>query len=320
MRKNSRFILIIVSIIIISLIACSFINVEKSREIKIKGNFFSVLQTVNSPASWRNWKVSLKEACTKNPSTYTVTVDSASGSFSIHCRLHSFYVHKLTPVSFEVKEITGKDTLFYNISILSTLLPDYTNVVITTRVNLLNYLFSSPGKTRAFSTATDLKSFMENPAAYYGYSFNIEETIDTVVVVKEKIVAKKNWRMELSSLYKSLSSFIERNHLKIMQPKIVSFKSISNDSVQMRAGIPVNHVAPEIDDIKCLKMPKAHILVGEYNGVYNQRRSLSRAMEKYIRNHSLDEIALPYEKYLDNTIPGTDTSVVRIKMYYPILN
>ncbi len=312
--------MIVVSGIIVSLVLSLLIDVKQSQEIKIEGNFFNVLEELNAPADWKNWQVLLQLDYTKSPSLYHVTGDSASRSFSIKSSGHSFYIQKLSPVSFEVKQVTKGDTLFYNISVLSTVLPGYTNLLTTTSVNLFTYLFFKRERNQAFSTAADLKSFIENSKAYYGYSFTVEKTIDTVVVVKETNVAKNSWHHQLSSIYKSLYSFIDRNHLMIMQPKIVSFKSISNDSFQIRAGIPVNKVSPENDDIKCLKMPKGHILVGEYNGPYDKRRSLSTAMEKYIRNHSLDEIAVPYEKYLNDSIPETDTSVVSIKMYYPILN
>jgi len=320
MRKKSALLLIVVSVIIVSLVLGFFITVKESRVIKIKGNFFNVLAELNSPEDWRNWQGLLKQDYTKDPSLYEVNGDSSSPGFYIKTSDHSFYVQKLSAVSFDVKEVTNEDTLFYNISVLSTVLPTYTNLVTTTRVNLFDYLLFNHSDSNAFSTANYLKSFIENPSAYYGYSFTIEKTIDTVVVVKETIVAKRNWQQELSSLYKSLYSFIDRNHLKIMQPKIVSFKPISIDSFRIRAGIPVNKVAPEIDNIRCLKMPKANILVGEYQGRYDKRTSLSTAMEKYIRDHSLDEIALPYEKFLNDSIPETDTSIVTIKMYYPVLN
>ncbi|HEU5054153.1 MAG TPA: hypothetical protein VFT78_13630 [Hanamia sp.] len=199
-------------------------------------------------------------------------------------------------------------------------MPDYTNILTTTRVNILAYLFLRHDNTRAFSTASDLKAFIENPMTYYGYSLTIEKTIDTVVVVKDIVTEAANWRPALSSIYSKLLIFINSNHLKVMQPKIVSFKPISKDSLEIRAGIPVNKVAGETSDIKFLKMPKGDMLVGEYVGPYNKRNSLSSAMEKYMSNHSLNEVAVPYEKFLNNEIPATDTSEVSIKMYYPILN
>ncbi len=320
MRKNSRLFFVVASVIIVFLIVSLFIPVREKQEIKIEANFFNVLEQLNSPGNWKNWQVSLKDSDTMALSSIHIMVDSLSDRFFIESASHSFYVQKLSPVSFEIKEINNKDTLFYNIYVLSTIFPKHTNVVTTTQVNLLNYLFSNHSKTRAFSTATRLKYFMENPTAYYGYTFKIEKTIDTVVVVKETISAKKDWRKKLSLVYKSLDSFIDRNCLKIMQPKIVSFKSVSNDSIKIRAGIPVNQVAPEMDNIKCLKMPKAHILVGQYKGAYDKRSSLSSAMEQYIQNNSLDIIAVPYEKFLNDSIPETDTSIVNIKMYYPILD
>lgn len=320
MRKNYRLFFVVASLLIVFLIVGLFIPVREKQEIKIEANFFNVLEQLNSPDNWKNWQVSLKDSDTMALSSIHIRVDSLSDRFFIESADHSFYVQKLSPVSFEIKEINNKDTLFYNIYVLSTIFPKHTTVVTTTRVNLLNYLFPRPGRTRAFSTATQLKYFMENPTAYYGYTFKIENTIDTVVVVKETIVAKRNWRKELSLVYKSLDSFIDRNRLKIMQPKIVSFKSISNDTIKIRAGIPVNHVVPGTNNIECLKMPKGHILVGQYKGAYYKRSSLSSAMKKYIQNNSLDIIAVPYEKFLNDSIPETDTSVVSIKMYYPILD
>jgi len=86
----------------------------------------------------------------------------------------------------------------------------------------------------------------------------------------------------------------------------------------MMAGIPVNKTVPSNPDIQFVKMPKGRMLVGEYEGIYSKKASLSNAMEKYIRDHMMVGVAVPYEKYLNDSIPANDTSIVKLKMYYPV--
>ena len=300
-----------------SVIASLFITVEKSREITIEANFFNVLEEINSPANWQKWHSTLKKDYAKNPARYEVLKDSAAHEFSIKTPDHDFTIQTPNPLTFEIREDSGNSTSNYSIQILSTRLPHYTHLITTTRVSLLNFFLQQ--NNNAFTTAGDLKSFMQNPDSYYGYDIIKEKTIDTIVVVKKTVALKKNRHRELTSVYKSLASFIKANDLTIMQPKIASFRSISKDSVEIRAGIPVNRAVPGNENIMCLKMPKGFILVGQYSGPYNKRSTLKQAMEKYVQNHSLDVIALPYEKYLNDEVPKSDTDVVTIKMCYPIL-
>jgi len=313
-----KVIFVVIAVIVISLISSFFIPIEQSHEINIEANFFNVLEQLNYPANWKKWQLSLKQDCDKDSTACLVKNDSSKNTFSIETPVHRFYIKNTTPVTFEVEEKTKDNTLFYRINVLSTVLPNKTNIVTIKRVSLFNYIFGNNNKSAGSITAYDLKSFIENPTAYYGYRLTTERTIDTNVVVTKKIVATKNWRPELTSIYNSLSSFIHSNNLRVMQPRIVSLKGISNDSTEISAGIPVDRTVPAKGNINCVKMPKGKVLVGEYKGVYNKRSSLSGAMEKYIRNHFLNQIAVPYEKYLNDSIPETDTSIVRIKIYYPV--
>jgi effector-binding domain-containing protein len=317
MRRNLKMFIGVVSVIIISVVAGFFITVQKSQETVIEARLFNVLELLNSPVKWKSWQGSLKKDYTKNHSQYVIRQDTVTHKFSIKTADHNFSIHKPNPVIFEVKEQSKYTTSNYIIHILPSLISHYTYIVTTTRVSLLDILLHR--KNVAFATISDLKSFIQNPTAYYGYDFVTKRTIDTILVEKKTIVLKKNWQQDLSSTFDSLSSFIKANGLEVMQTKIVYIKAISKDSVEIKAGIPVDRVVPGKGDIRCFDMPKSIILVGQYKGPYNKRSSLSDAMEKFIQNHSLELIAEPYERYLSDDVPKSDSAVVSIEICYPIL-
>ncbi len=316
MRRNFKIFLGVIILIIISVVACFFITVQKSQETVIEARLFNVLEELNSPVNWKNWQISLKKDYTKNPSQYVIKEDSIAHKFSIKTADYTFSIHKPNPVIFEVKEQSKYTTCNYSIHILPSLISHYTHIVTTTKVSLLDILLHR--KNVAFTTISDLKYFIQNPTDYYGYDFVTKRTVDTILVEKKIVVLKKNWQQELSLTFDSLSSFIKANGLEAMQTKIVYFKPISKDSVEIKAGIPVDRIVAGKGDIRCFDMPKSFILAGRYKGPYNKRSSLSRAMEKYIQNHSLEVIAEPYERYLSGDIPKSDSDEVSIEICYPI--
>lgn len=314
-----RRVFFVISIITIAFITTFFIPIKQLNEILLEANFFNVLEQLNYPSNWKRWQPSLQQAYNKDSASCRIKNDVANKAFSIEIPKHIFYVEKATPLTFEVREKIQNNLSVYAITVVSTILPNKTNIVTIRRISLFNYIFGNNKKNAADITASNLKAFIENPTAFYGYALSTESIIDTNVVVAERIVAAKNWRQELTGMYHNITDFIHANNLTVMQPKIASLKIISNDSIEIRAGIPVNKTALASGTIKCLKMPKGRMLVGEYKGPYSKRTTLLNAMEKYIRDHMMVSVALPYEKYLNDSIPATDTSIVKLKMYYPVL-
>jgi effector-binding domain-containing protein len=309
----------VTSLIAITLIIIFSIPVTQTNEILLEANFYNVLEQLNYPSNWIKWQPSLQQVFYKGSAVGRIKDDTARRYFSIEIPEQSYYVKKTIPLTFEVEDKTKKALSVYRITVVSTRLPNKTNMVISRRISLFNYFFSSNKKIAAYGTAYNLKAFLENPSKYYGYPLRIESVVDTTVVVTKKTVSAKNRLQQLSGMYKDLAAFIYANDLTVLQPRIASMKMISNDSTVIMAGIPVNKAIRANGYIECLKMPKGRMLVGEYEGVYSKRASLLNAMEKYIRDHMMVSVAVPYEKYLNDSIPATDTSSVKLKMYYPIL-
>lgn len=316
MRRNFKVFLVSVSVIIILILTSIFITVQKSEETKIEASFANVLQELNAPSNWKNWQASINNDYKKNPSQYSIQEDSAAHKFSIKTSDHTFSIYKPNPVLFEVKEHSKFTTSNYSIRLLPSLVSNYTHILTTTHVSLLDILLHR--ENVGFATISGLKSFIQNPTAYYGYHFVTKRTIDTIVVEKKAIVLKNNWRQDLSSIFNSLSSFIKTNDLEVTQPTNVYFRPVSKDSVEIKAAIPVDRIVPGKGDIRCVKMPKNFLLIGHYEGPYDKRGSLTDAMKKYIQNHSLSVIAEPYEKFLNDAIPESDSVEVNIDICYPI--
>ncbi len=307
-----------VLIITIALIAAFFIPVKQTNELGVEANFYNVLEQLNYPSNWIKWQASLQQIFNKDSVKCRIKNDAVNSAFSIEIPEHTFYVKKSTPLTFTVEEKIKNKFSVYGITVVSTTLPNKTNIATIRRLSLFNYIFSSNKKNAADITANNLKTFLENPTAFYGYKLKIEGVVDTNVVVTKKIVATKDRQRQLASMYNDLTAFIHANNLTVMQPKIASLKTRSNDSTEMMAGIPVNKTVPSNPDIQFVKMPKGRMLVGEYEGIYSKKASLSNAMEKYIRDHMMVGVAVPYEKYLNDSIPANDTSIVKLKMYYPV--
>ncbi len=314
--KKKLVIIYSVIIVVVLLTASLFIPVTQINSVTIEANFYNVLAQLNHPGNWIKWQSSLK-INSGGIDHSDIKTDSSHNSFSIKTPVTTFTVNRLTPVSFEVEEKIKNKSSLYALAVESTTLPKKTNVITAERKSLFDYIFKNDNS--AFQTAKDLKSYIDDPVAYYGYSLTIQPVIDTIVLVTEKKMDSANWRKEVSNMHHELYAFMRKNDLKQLQPKIISFKNLSEDTLLVRVGVAVDKTVKATKEIECRTMPKGKMLVGEYQGPFNKRSSLSSSIEKYIIDHAMDRVATPWERYLSDSLPATDTSFVKLKMYYPVL-
>lgn len=162
-----------------------------------------------------------------------------------------------------------------------------------------------------------VKESMEDPVKYYGFPIRVEPVEDTFVLVKHGLATKATIPARVRELYGSLQQHLDSLHYTGRAEKMFHVDSLRGDTVEVMAGLslakPVEANAP----FRLMTMPRAHIVVGEYEGNYRDIYRIHQAMVNYMKDHNIAPVAVVYEKMLSDPHTAQDSLRVRVKVYHP---
>ena len=306
----------LMAILIIGLGIISFYPVTQNSTVEIDATFDNTVLQVMHVENWKNWFPEIKEAYRKNPLSYRMETDSSKKVFTILIPGRKFIIHAISPVSYKVNEI--RDDLENNFAF--TLFPVSTHSIslhLVEKRPLLGKLMG--GDNRPVSPLAGLKSYLEDPKQLYGYDIEVSKIRDPLIASLHFITRKKDLFEDIKNSYLSLTRYVAENHLVKMGHLSISYAPGRQDSLSVTVGIPVNlHGAPD-NRIKCLTLPVGgKVLTGIYTGKFSQRDKVYDAMSRYLTDHTFAIPAESFERYLNDSIPRSDSDVIRIELNYPI--
>lgn len=303
--------LIILSIAIL-IIILFFIPVERVENLSVKGDYSTLAQQLNDHKNWMKWSASLQTENQK-PEAAFASKDSDwkyAGS--------GYFVKMNNPLSFSLSEKADNESPEYAFFITPSLKEDNFTIVVHHRQHIASYLLENPENNTGFLIASRMKEYMENPGDFYGFPIEMATTIDLNVITIKDTIASGEKRQRLQEMYHALDRFMQHSNLTQVQKRIAYFKPYKNDSLIIMSGIAVNELPKSNGEIEAVQMPEARILKCRYRGTYEKISAAYSALEDYIKDHKLQKIALPFERYLNDSIPASDSSLVEIDVYYPI--
>lgn len=237
-----------------------------------------------------------------------------------------FSFTKISDFHFSVSMVGEKDSIDGNIWLQK--LPGDSTVIKWTcnqqahwlpTARVYNYL-----KAKKLSETIDelyvfLKQYAENKKQLYGYDIVAENLTDSLVIVHQQKTTKLNLYRQLQTNFAKLNHYIQEKGLRITGNYMSSIQYLQNDSVLVMTGIPANTYAAPEQQINYMQMPPGgHMLTVMYKGMYKDRLTVYKAMEQFISDYDISIVSLPYEKLVHNTIPSSDSSVVELKIYFPV--
>jgi effector-binding domain-containing protein len=280
-------------IVLILLIIIGFIPFQQHSSVDIKSNYLDVCQQLAGGTQTQTPKFNTGGGFNITTISPNVFKAATNGSYINH---YCFYT--------VVPEIKN----------------NYTTVAIDAPTNVFKWLISQvQPSVKPAVLITGLKAFMENARLYYGFNISEKEVTENYIAVKKETVLTKKKFPEINKAVRDLNIFIAQNNAKAVHALSCSYYPQRADSVQVLIGIPINKQLKPTNDIACMRMPGGKMLIGDFNGKYSDRQKLYNAMEKYMQDHSLAKQIAPFERYLDNRIPASDTDSVNMQINYPVL-
>lgn len=308
---------VIISLLVLVVLLLCFIPFRQQKTVKINTQYFITFQQLVKPENWKNWQPDLYKAWKKNPSQ--VHLIKHGWAFQILAPGMIFNIDNAEGFAFTIdKKIDGKNSI-YTCIVLPNNLNRTTLITVVKNSSLIKWLYTFLSGNRNTSDIDYLKNYLEDARLYYGFDIRKTTVTDSNVVVIKKVVAAKNKIIEIAGIRSDLQKFIKKHRLKEVQPVIADIRKAGQDSLRIMIGIPVDKQTVSEGHVVFMHLPShGRMLTGLFTGRYKDREKLYQAMRSYVTDHSLATPEDPYEKYLDNKIPVSDTSFVHLLVNYPI--
>jgi effector-binding domain-containing protein len=309
-------VIIILIIVVLLAIAC-FIPITQKTDINISATFDNTVLQVIHLENWKNWYPELRNAYANDSVNYSFAKDTAQKIYTLITTDKKYIIHSITPTSYQVSEEKGNwvDVFAFTVFPSDTLGKMKINMVKKTPL-----LFALFNKSNAGENAINgLKSYLEDPKAFYGFKIEMGKIRDSVLASIIFKTIKKDVLVKIHDAYLNLLGYTKKNGLAITDHTSISYIPISDDSFQITVGVPVNKFAPPLKEINCLLLPaQGNVIVGNYEGKFSERRKIYLAMIRYMADHTLTAPAESFERYLNDSIPLSDSSMIKMELNYPV--
>jgi effector-binding domain-containing protein len=304
-------------VIVVILSVASMLPITQKTNISISATFDNTVLQIIHLENWKNWYPAIKEAYNNDSARYSLAEDISQKTYTISIPGKEYIIHALTPMSYQVSEINSNWVDIFGFSVFPSDTAGKMKINIVKKTPFLFTLFS---KNKAGENAINgLRSYLEDSKEFYGFEIEMGEIRDSIIASKVFKTKKRDVFLKIHDAYLDLVKYIKTNNLIKTGHTSISYIPISGDSLQITVGIPVNNSASPGKEINCLTLPaKGRVLVGYYEGKFSDRQKIYLAMSKYLTDHTLSAPAESFERYLNDSIPSSDSSVIKIELNYPV--
>ncbi len=311
--------ILIILLLISAVIIIYFIPITKNEDVIIKNNFDNVLSSLNNPANWVKWHSTIKNLQPANKEQLSFSSDASAHHYTFTNKKDSIIVETTNALFYDVREYDKGNFFSYAFEIIPSLnATNFITVRITERTPLLFYLFPFLHTDHGEKAAMDLKNYLEDTREFYGYDMKIEQVVDTVFATEMITIARDELYKMLPVEFAKIKFFIKENSLTQTGFTSVSYIPKS-DSITLILGIPVNKFVRTNAKIYCVNIPKGRMLTAIYEGKFGERKNIYQAFKMYTKDKVLENVGAPFESYINDQLPSSDSSIVKFKLYYPIL-
>ena len=308
-------VVVILIIIVFSIVA--FFPITQNSTINISANFDNTILQIVHIENWKSWYPEIKKDYKTNPADYTIKKDSLQKIDTITIPGKKFIIHSVSPMSYNVTEISSLLKTNFAFTVFPGDTKDKMKIYLANKSPLIFTLFNI--NKAGENALTGFKSYMETPEEFYGFDIKMSEIRDPVIASRLIKIKEKDIFKQMANAREELMNYLTKNNLEKTGYISVSYIPLLKDSIQITVGIPVKKIAAPDNGIECLSLPeKGRVLVANYEGTFSGRYKVYQAMSKYLTDHTLSIPAESFERYLNDSLPSSDSSKIKIELNYPV--
>jgi effector-binding domain-containing protein len=303
---------LLILLLFIVIISIGFIPFNQQILIKIDASYFNCYQKLFNVDGWQSWYPDAKNKKT------AITLINSQNVFEFTFPGETVLVKKENGNTLSIKKVINKKHINYFYSLIPDTNPLKASVIVTFKINLINYLIPSLRNSRVAETNVNcFKSYMEDAKQYYGFDIKTQFTADENTVVKSKTVSSKEAYSAVKQMQTELHNYVKLKHLERIGRVILQFIPKPNDSVQLLMGIPVNKKTVAENGFLYMYVPATKTVIADYSGKHQDRKEIYTALQKYLQDKYLHTKIPAFETY-EGKMPLDGSDEVSFKLYCPV--
>jgi effector-binding domain-containing protein len=308
---------VLLSVIFLALIISCLIPVSQQKSILIGRPLLNIYSFLDNPQKWEDWHPMLKG--TLNTDSNKIIITRGVNSFQIKSPDFELDV-KSRGTAFDIREQGNNGNANYTYYLMPVM-DGYLNKTIASverKTIAIKYLIGKiwPATFSDYHLF-DLKHFLLTDSLYYGYKIVKTRVPEGNLIVIKRGVPKKYKFTEAAKMLALLQQYLKIKNIKQMQPVIAQFLEKGKDSSQVNVGLFVDRQVNSENEIKYVRMPVGGPLyVAQFKGPFDKRQKVYNGLQQYFADHLYQSAVLPFETYLDNKLPTSDTDKVNIRVNF----
>jgi len=173
----------------------------------------------------------------------------------------------------------------------------------------------------ALTSFTNFHEYIEDSKRVYGYEIKPVKVVDTLFLFERRTVQQADKRQAMKSIFENLIAYAAKNSMGYTGNRIF-YSQKTGDNITLFASIGITReiAIPENISVEVKRMPfEKKLLEATYQGTFGESGKVFTALEKFITDHYLATMGIPYQKFISDGYDFADDQVVQMKVYYPIL-
>ena len=291
------------------------IHFTQQQVIVIKAPFLNSYSQLVKGDNWLKWRPDLKQLQLSD--TTKISLERDSNSFTVNYPNGKLEV-TTNGNNLNVKEISNNISTAYSYDILPDKLPKNTLLLVNKRVSLARYLIVKLRPVTFSEThAADFKKFMETDSLLYGCKIVKTGVPGANLAVIRKIVPNSEKFIQAAKNFSTLQKYIADRNIHQINPLIAQFLPRGKDSTQVNVGFFIDQEIVTDNVISFVKMPRGGPLyAARFAGPFNKRQKVYAGLQAYFTDHLYQSAILPFETYLDNKLPTSETDVINMQLNF----
>lgn len=239
-----------------------------------------------------------------------------SGEYKLQIKDQSLYSSLL------IYSTTKKEKQFIISALPDTAKNSITSLSIIYKSSYFKKWFGQDDLTKnALTSFKNFREYIEDSKRVYGYEIKPVKVVDTLFLFERRTVPQADKRLAMKSIFEDLITYAAKNNLGYNGNRIFySQKTGDNITLFASIGIIREIEVPKDAAVEIKRMPfEKKLLEATYQGTFGESGKVFEALEKFITDHYLATMGIPYQKFISDGYDFADDQVVQMKVYYPIL-
>jgi effector-binding domain-containing protein len=218
--------------------------------------------------------------------------------------------------------VSGQQKMVYLKAIPDSARPFETDVTLYYKTSLWRKWTGSSGIEKNASAALDsLKNWMTDTRRFYGFVIEKVPVTDTFFLFSTRTVATAQLKTASETLYKELIDFAAAKELGYTGVRIFNARKADSTHTELYASIGIRkEIENRVGQVFQFKaMPKGkNLLVAHYDGLFRNAGRAYEALDNYRRDHSMQSMAMPFSKIMQEGTGFADNDKVKLTVTLPV--